>query len=301
VFSLDRLVSSKGREQMTGTLFRTASAAYAAFLMLALLGTAKAWAPEEVPAAGKTVAVNGMQMYYETHGEGQPLVLLHGFSGSGEAWRRFVPELSKQYQLIIPDLRGHGRSTNPTRQFTHRQSARDVYALLDRLGIQKFRGMGISTGGMTLIHMATQQPARVEAMVLIGATIYFPEPAREIMRKTTVESLTPQDYERMRRVHKHGDEQIRMLRQQFHGFKDSYDDMNFTGPYLSTITARTLIVHGDRDAFFPVAIPVEMYQSIPRSALWIIPNGGHVPINDPKVPFVTTALEFLAASPEARQ
>jgi hypothetical protein len=101
----------------------------------------------------------------------------------------------------------------------------------------------------------------------------------------------------MRRVHKHGDEQIRALRQQFHDFKDSYDDMNFTGPYLSTITARTLIVHGDRDEFFPVSIPVEMYRSIPNAALWIVPSGGHVPIFDPKVPFVATALDFLSSPP----
>jgi pimeloyl-ACP methyl ester carboxylesterase len=79
-------------------------------------------------------------------------------------------------------------------------------------------------------------------------------------------------------------------------YKDSYDDMNFTGPYLSTITARTLIVHGDRDQFFPFNIPVEMYRSIPKSFLWIIPNGGHVPIDDPKIPFASTALGFLAGS-----
>jgi pimeloyl-ACP methyl ester carboxylesterase len=255
----------------------------------------------EAPAIGKTVAVNGMQMYYVAQGEGEPLVLLHGFGGSGQMWEPFVAELARGYRVIVPDLRGHGRSTNPTREFTHRQSARDILALMDELGIRRFRAMGISTGGMTLIHAATQQPSRLEAMVLIGATIYFPEQAREIMRQYPVESMTPDDYERGRQIHMHGDEQIRALRQQFHNFKDSYDDMNFTGPYLSTITARTLIVHGDRDEFFPVAIPVEMYQSIPKSALWIIPNGGHVPIFDSKVPFISTALEFLAAPRDTTQ
>lgn len=249
---------------------------------------------DQPPAAGKTVAVNGIELYYEIHGQGEPLLLLHGFGGSGQMWAPFVPELAKQYQVIVPDLRGHGRSTNPSGRFTHRQSALDVFALLDRLGIKTFKAMGVSTGGMTLIHMATQQPARVEAMVLIGATIYFPEQAREIMRKTTVESMTPEDYQRARAIHKHGDEQIRALRQQFHDFKDSYDDMNFTGPFLSTITARTLIVHGDRDEFFPVSIPVEMYRSIPHSYLWIVPNGGHVPIFDPKQPFLATVREFFA-------
>jgi pimeloyl-ACP methyl ester carboxylesterase len=141
----------------------------------------------------------------------------------------------------------------------------DVYALLDKLGIRQFKAMCISTGEITLIHMSTQQPARVDAMVLIGATIYFPEQARIIMRRSTPESLTEQDLVRAREVHKNGDEQIRALRNEFYNFKDSYDDMNFTQPYLATITARTLIVHGDRDQFFPVEIPLEMYRSIPHS------------------------------------
>ena len=262
-------------------------------LFLAAAGVVLACAQTAAAAPGRTVAVNGIEMYYETRGEGEPLILLHGFNGSGQAWSRVIADFAKRYQVIVPDLRGHGRSTNPSGKFTHRQSALDVFALLDALGIEQVKAMGISTGGMTLIHMATQQPSRVEAMVLIGATIYFPEQARVIMRRATPQSLTPEAYERRRQTHKHGDEQIRALQQQFHDFKDSYDDMNFTGPYLSTITARTLIVHGDRDQFFPVEIPYEMYRSIPTSFLWIIPRGGHVPIFDADVPFVPTALKFL--------
>jgi pimeloyl-ACP methyl ester carboxylesterase len=262
-------------------------------LLLVVLTTAAVYAQPSTGAPGKTVAVNGIEMYYETTGQGEPLVLLHGFNGSGQAWSRVIPDFAKRYQVIVPDLRGHGRSTNPSGKFTHRQSALDVFALLDSLGIRQCKAMGISTGGMTLIHMATQQPSRVEAMVLIGATIYFPEQARVIMRKATPEGLTPEMYERRRQTHKHGDEQIRALQQQFHDFKDSYDDMNFTAPFLATITARTLIVHGDRDQFFPVEIPYEMYRSIPKSFLWIIPRGGHVPIFDADVPFVSTALKFL--------
>jgi pimeloyl-ACP methyl ester carboxylesterase len=251
-------------------------------------------AVQEQKAEGHIAEVNGIQMYYEIRGNGEPLVTLHGFSASGAIWEPFVEEFAEDYKLIIPDLRGHGRSTNPTNRFTHRQSALDVYALLDQLKIEKFRAMGISTGGMTLIHMATQQPERPEAIVLVGATIYFPEQAREIMRKTTVEGLTEQKWEAYRSCHKHGDDQIRALINEFHDFKDSYDDMNFTPPYLSTIKARTLIVHGDRDEFFPVSIPVEMYQSIPKSYLWIIPNGGHVPIfGENEATFAEKALEFF--------
>lgn len=262
--------------------------------LIALLSlTSEARMQPQLPPEGHIASLNGIQMYYEVYGQGNPLVLLHGFGGSSLDWKPFIPDVAKEYRVIAPDLRGHGRSTNPTNQFTHRQSALDVFALLDQLGITRFKAMGVSTGGMTLTHMATQQPARVEAMVLIGSTIFFPEQARVIMRQSTIESLTSQDWERLRQHHKRGDEQIKTLRTQFYNFKDSYDDMNFTGPYLSTITAKTLIMHGDRDQFFPVSIPVELYRSIPHAYLWIVPNGDHVPIDEHPEEFKRTALAFL--------
>jgi pimeloyl-ACP methyl ester carboxylesterase len=251
-------------------------------------------ADDQLPPEGKLVSINGMEMYYEIHGQGEPLVLLHGFSGSSSLWKPQVPDLAKHYQLVISDLRGHGRSTNPSGKFTHRQSALDVFALLDTLKIQRFRAMGISTGGMTLIHMATSQPERIEAMVLIGATHYFPEQARAFQRAASPDKLTEKEWAFYRALHKHGDDQIRALLQQFHDVSTSYDDMNFTPPLLSTIQARTLILHGDRDAHFPVEIPVELYRSIPKSYLWIVPNGGHVPeMEDSPMNYVQVLLQFL--------
>jgi pimeloyl-ACP methyl ester carboxylesterase len=248
---------------------------------------------------GNLTSVNGMQMYYEVYGEGSPLVLLHGFTQSSQLWQPFIADFAKHYRLIVPDLRGHGRSTNPTNQFTNRQSALDIYALLDQLEIDQFKAMGISTGGMTLLHMATQQPARVEAMALIGTSNYFPEQARALMRESTVES-EDWDWAILRQYHVYRDDQIRSLLNQFHNFKDSYDDLNFTAPYLSTITAKTLIVHGDRDELFPVSNPVEMYSSIPKAYLWIIPNGNHIPIMDKHAElFRQIALEFLRGEWEA--
>ena len=70
--------------------------------------------------------------------------------------------------------------------------------------------------------------------------------------------------------------------------------MAFTPPLLATITARTLIVHGDRDPLYPVELALEMYRSIPGSALWVVPNGGHGPIFGAfAAPFVATASAFL--------
>ncbi len=97
-----------------------------------------------------------------------------------------------------------------------------------------------------------------------------------------------------------GDEQVRALVMQFHDFKDSYEDMNFTTPYLSTIKARTLIMHGDRDKFFPVDIPVMMYTSIPHSYLWIVPNGGHTFLHDePNASYAEGLLRFFKGEWEA--
>ena len=260
---------------------------------ISLLGST---AQAQSSGAGQTVSVNGMEMYYEVHGQGEPLVLLHGFLRSGVQWRQLPETFAVEYQVIVPDLRGHGRSTNPSNEFTHKQAALDVFALLDHLSVDEFQAMGISSGGMTLLHMATNQPERVDAMVLIGATSCFPDNDRAIKRAIDPETESEDDWALMRRFHVRGDDQIRALWRQFRDLADNYDDVNFTPPYLSTITARTLIVHGDRDPFFPVNIPVQEYEVIPNSYLWLVPNGGHVPIFDTGVTtnyFTATALAFL--------
>jgi pimeloyl-ACP methyl ester carboxylesterase len=141
--------------------------------------------------------------------------------------------------------------------------------------------------------MATSQSKRIKSMVLISATSHFPDQARAIMRKTSFDRMPQYVQEMYQACATGGDEQIRQLVEQFKAFHNNYDDMNFTASHLSTILARTLIVHGDRDRFFPVEIAVSTYRSIPDAALWIIPGRDHVPIYDSTVPFTSTALQFL--------
>ena len=246
--------------------------------------------------AGHTASINGMEMYYEVRGEGQPLVLLHGFTGAGSDWRYVfdLDDLAKTYRVIVPDMRGHGGSTNPSNEFTHRQCALDVFALLDHLKIDKFKAIGLSGGGNTFLHMATQQPSRVEAMVIVSATTHFPDQARAIMRMFSFENLAAEELAQMRARHKHGDEQIRALYRQGNAFKDSYDDLNFTAADLRKITADTLIVYGDRDPLYPLSIATDMYAAIPRAYLMVLPNAGHSPIfGEAKDYFVKTATSFL--------
>ena len=242
---------------------------------------------------GKFAQINGMEMYYEIHGEGEPLVLLHGFFGSGQFWKPLLPALTEEFQVILPDLRNHGRTTNPSKTFTHRQAAKDVYALLDRLGIKKFRAMGFSTGGMTLLHMATSQPDRVKAMVLFGASTYLPADCRNHRQLTFDIFSTAPELAPLMKLHVRGGGQVRELIALWHSFEDSFDDMNFTPPYLSTIRASTLIIQGDRDKYFPIPIAAEMHRSIPNSYLWIVPNGGHVPDIENSTWFAGPILEFL--------
>ena len=249
---------------------------------------------KETSASGQAVSINGIEMYFETRGDGQPLVLLHGGGGVGANWQMIFPTVPATYQLIVPDLRGHGRSTNPTGEFTFRQSALDVFALLDHLGITQFKAIGLSMGAKTLLHMATQQPARVEAMVLVSGAPYFPQRAREVMGQFTAARHSEAEWRQMREWHKQGDQQIKWLWSLADQFKESYTDMNFTPPLLSTIKARTMIVHGDRDRLYPVNLAVEMYEAIPSAYLWIIPNGGHGPIfGEMAERFVETALGFF--------
>ena len=243
------------------------------------------------------VKVNDIEMYYEAHGEGTPLILVHGFTQSSQLWDSYIPDFESQFQLIIPDLRGHGRTNNPSKQFTARQAAQDVFALLDYLGITKVKGMGCSTGGDVLLHMVTKQPERVTALVLDGATSYYPMQCRDAVAEF---ALTEERWERYRQIHYFGDEQINLLIKQLREMKDSYDDVNFTKPLLSTIRAKTLIILGDRDQYYPVEMASILYDAIPDSYLWILPNTGHaVVISEHAEIFKKVVYDFLIGKWEA--
>ena len=221
----------------------------------------------------RTFAANGLDLFVRDSIVGKPLLLLHGFTGSGDDWRHVFAEPLAGYRVIAPDLRGHGRSTNPSGSFTFREVALDIFALLDQLGVDRVKAIGMSAGANTLLHMATQQPARVAAMIHVSGTPRFPEPVRAMMRAMPAEGAG------------------RFAQQ----LAADTVDMNFTAATLSAITARTLIVHGDRDPLYPVELAVELYRGIPGSALWVVPHGGHGPIfGEQSAAFTAAAKAFLA-------
>src|SRR5215468_5905054 len=245
-----------------------------------------------------TVELRGFHMHYERRGEGEVLLLLHGGMGIGEDWRHIFASDPPGHSVIVPDLRGHGRSTNPPQEFTFKACAEDVRELLERLRIDRVKAIGMSMGAKTLLHLATAHPQLIDAMVLVSATPRFPDPLREAAARFTREALaqlSAPERDALRARHVHGDEQIARLYDMTRSFAISYDDMAFTPANLATITARTLIVHGDRDPLYPVELAVELLRGIPGSALWVIPNGGHGPIFGERAAlFRAEALAFLA-------
>jgi pimeloyl-ACP methyl ester carboxylesterase len=244
--------------------------------------------------AGERFDVNGMQMYFETHGAGEPLLFLHGGLGAGDNWTHIFPSVPDGYRVIAPDQRGHGASTNPAKTFTFRQVARDVLALLDHLRIERVKAIGVSGGGIALLHMATAAPARIDSMVVASAPPYFPAKARAIQAQFAEAMLPEPERAALRRRHMHGEEQIRTLFENVKGFAADYEDVAFTPPLLSTITARTLIVFGDRDFLYPVSLAFDLHAAIPNSYLWVVPNGGHGPVFGADARrFAETALAFL--------
>jgi pimeloyl-ACP methyl ester carboxylesterase len=112
-------------------------------------------------SAGRIETFNGVQLYFEVHGAGEPLLLLHGFSGSSQDWKDLTTEWGTDFQLIAPDMRGHGRSSLLSKPIRHQEAAADVLALIDHLEINAFKAIGISGSGNVLLHMATRQPERV--------------------------------------------------------------------------------------------------------------------------------------------
>ena len=238
--------------------------------------------------------INGCQLSYDVRGDGAPLLLLHGGMGAGADWKYVFPADPSGFRVIVPDMRGHGGSTNPSGAFTFRQAALDVFALLDHLGVEHVNAIGLSGGGITLLHMATLQPARIASMIVVSAPPYFPAQARAIQAAFSEEMLPDSERRAMRQRHVHGEAQIQALFAQARGFAVNHRDVNFTPSLLSTITADTLIVFGDRDFLYPVSIAFELHAAIPRSFLWIVPNGSHGPIFGPHASaFVETATAFL--------
>src|SRR5713226_10712938 len=117
--------------------------------------------------AGRYAELNGINLYYETHGSGRPLILLHGGLGSGEMFGPVLPMLAGRHQVIAVDLQGHGRTADIDRPIDVRLMAGDIAALIEHLGLDKPDVMGFSLGGGVALQTAVKYPDKVRRLVVV--------------------------------------------------------------------------------------------------------------------------------------
>src|SRR5688500_8410349 len=124
---------------------------------------------QQGPTAGYA-PVNGLEMYYEVHGSGDPVVLLHGsFMTISNNWTEWIDELSKTRNVIAVEMQGHGRTADIKRDFSYENLADDVAALLDHLKIPRADLIGYSMGGGVAMLCAIRHPKKVRKVVSISA------------------------------------------------------------------------------------------------------------------------------------
>jgi len=128
------------------------------------------WAAS-APGTGQYAKVNGINLYFETHGAGRPMILLHGGLGSGEMFGPILPALGERHQVIAVDLQGHGRTADIDRPIDIRLMADDIAALIDHLGLDKPDLVGYSLGGGVALLTAVKYPAKARKLVAASAQI----------------------------------------------------------------------------------------------------------------------------------
>src|SRR5260370_34463885 len=142
--------------------------------------------------AGKYVSVNGISLYYEIHGTGKPLIMLHGGFGTFEMFAALSPALAEKYQVIGVDLYGHGRTALTDRPLRFEHMADDIAGLIGHLGLEKADLIGFSLGGAVALQTAIRHPERVNNLVLISSP--FKRPASHPQIPPAIATLPPHTF-----------------------------------------------------------------------------------------------------------
>jgi pimeloyl-ACP methyl ester carboxylesterase len=217
-------------------------------------------------------AVNGLEMYYEAHGDGSPLLLLHG--GGGSIPDKWIPFFTPQFRVIAPEQMGHGRTADlVARPFHYHDMAEDTVELMRQLGIESAVVVGYSDGGIIGLDMAIHHPKRVVKLVVTGANSRFDgytAENQEFARSFDPESQpVSDDYARLSPDGaKHWPVVLGRLKPMWGA------EPSFTTEELQRIEAPTLLIIGDRGIVTPEHA-VEMFRTIPGAQLCVVPNAGH--------------------------
>ena len=245
---------------------------------------------------GKYAEVNGLKMYYEIHGSGQPLVLLHGAFGFVEGWAAYLPTLAKTNQVIAVELQGHGHTNDLDRPLTYEQMADDTATLLKQLKVKDADFFGYSMGGTVALGVAIRHPELVRKLAIYGSCAgtmkdtYDPEIYKQFqsLGADFAPPVLKEPYDRMAPDPKRWPVLVTKIKGLERYFK------GYSAAELKAVKAQALIMMGDRDAVRPEHA-VEMYRLIPNAQLAIFPGGDHfLPFSSPDKLLATLA-PFLIA------
>ena len=222
----------------------------------------------QMPKKSESVSVNGKNIYYETYGQGEPLFLLHGYTLSSQSWLPYVEDFSKEYQVYLVDLTGHGKSDSFKERMSIRSVAKDLNSLVQYLKLDKIKAIGFSFGGDVLFQLALINPSIIESMITIGAVgTWTVNDFPDYQKAFTFENRT--NFPWLSSYHS-SDDKIKTLMEQFLNYT-----IKVTDEELQTITPEVLIMVGDDDEGIDIYEIARVRKYLPNSDLWILPNVAH--------------------------
>lgn len=225
-------------------------------------------------AQGQYAEVSDIKMYYEIHGDGEPVLLLHGGTGAVEHFKFQIPDFSKVFRVIAPETRGHARTTDSEKPLSYELMASDVVGLLDHLKIDSLNVVGWSDGGVIGLHLASSYPQRIKKLVVMGTNYradgIVPEMIEEL-KAVTGETIWQSAIDRYNRYSPNPEHWPVFFEKLI---KMWLTQPNFSEAELGKITHPTLIISGDHD-LIRLEHTVKFFQSIPKAQLCIVPNATH--------------------------
>ena len=236
------------------------------------------------------IKVNSIELAYERHGKGTPLVLLHGFPLDHHLWDEVVTLLEDSFDQIIPDLRGFGESETVDRPYTMEDYASDIASLLDHLGIQKAAVVGHSMGGYVALAFASAYPERVSGLALVSTQAPADPPERkegryksaaEVAEKgigSVLETMAPKFTTDLRLQALTRESMEKQKPAAYIGALKAMAERADSTPMLSTFTFPLVIIHGDDDALISIDRAREVKASIPGSHYAELRGSGHIPM-----------------------
>ncbi|KQS89275.1 alpha/beta fold hydrolase [Chryseobacterium sp. Leaf394] len=214
--------------------------------------------------AGKVLNLKDAELYFETYGEGEALLLLHGNSGSIRDFYQQIPELSKHFKVIAIDTRAQGKSTDKTKKdFTYKIFADDVKAIVDDLGLKKVNIAGWSDGGTTGLEFALKYPENLNKLITIGANASVDGIDDELITTFKL-NLKAMEYEKNPKKFN----ELRLL-------KLMLKEPNISGKDLNRIQSEVLVIVGERDVIKPAHSEL-ISKQIPNAKLKIYQDATHM-------------------------